>query len=203
MKPVTAEGLRRAAAKIFAPSVATRLLQLYPPVEGGDNTWMLAELYSSFIFHCDNRATALALSAAGAAPWMYSWRHAPSCNVFKGATHATEIAFVFRQPFLNPLGTANTTCEIVDDEQRLSEKISGLWARFARDGAVDPRWPRFQAPAHEATLKLDLGLFEAFDTETGYARATCNVLDKLNVTWPEFNAFVAEFMDTPTQSFVV
>merc|ERR1712232_1149857 len=112
-----------------------------------------------------------------------------------------EINYVFRQPFLYPY--EGEECERNDEEQVLSEKVSSLWARFAHEGEMDHEWPRFQAPAHEATLKLDLGFLEAFDVEMGYARGTCNVLDKLNVSFQEFSVFMAEFYDMPIQSFVV
>jgi len=181
---VTADGLRRAAGKVFPAEVAARLLELYPVVDGADNTWILADMIGDVGFVCDNRRIARALSAAGAAPWSYSWRHRPSCIGrspggigLKGATHGTEVNYVWRMPFFSRY----ETCEPVEDEEQLAERVSGLWAHFAREGTMDSRWPRFESPANEATLKLDLGLLEAFDTEMGYGRATCNVIEKLNV----------------------
>jgi len=181
LSTVTTEDLHCGAEYVWTADVAARVLKLYPAVAtpGVDNTYVLGEMLGDVMFHCDNRRFVRALSASGSDPWVYNWKHAPTCHpLAPGAFHSSEINSVFRHPFLNVTGAA-TACEPVPEERALSDAVAALWAGFARNGLMEESWPRFHTPSREIHLKLDLGLVTVADIETGYRRGQCDIVDDL------------------------
>jgi len=149
---------------------------LYPIVDGQDNRNAVVDLISDASFHCPNRAIGLALGASGAAPWMYSFKRAPACPAFKGATgaaHGMEIGYIFQEP--SPL---NSSCVAPPEDVSLAIAMGDLWGFFAREGRQVSSWPRFEANTKGQVAKLDVGLdIHNIDTETGYRRGFCVALD--------------------------
>jgi len=88
---------------------------------------------------------------------------------------------VFGHPLLSLYEQSGAECEFVAEEQALAEKVGALWAHFAREGSMDETWPRFRTPSREVNVKLDLGLVAAIDTETGYRRGQCDMIDELGL----------------------
>merc|ERR1712232_829352 len=168
--PATASQIRCAVNRAFGEDMGKKVLEIYTPIEtpGIDNRRIVAEIFGDVLFHCDNRKVAQALSKAGVAPWVYSFKRQPSCPIWIGAAHGVEIPYVFQNLDIPLIG--NSTCKASPRDERLALKISGMWADFARTGKIEKEWPRFETPLNEVNLKIDLGLLAAFDTEMGLRR---------------------------------
>jgi para-nitrobenzyl esterase len=179
--PATASDIRCAVKKTFGEKVGEKVLQVYPAVDeaGVDNRLIASQIFGAVTFHCDNRRVAQALSKAGVAPWLYSFNRQSSCSVFQGATHGAEISYVFGNPHASFLN--NTACEVSSLDIALSNKVSGMWANFSRTHRMDERWTRFESPAREVNLKIDLSLVDTFDLEYSAHRSECDVLKRIGV----------------------
>jgi len=178
--PASAAEIKCAVKKAFGDKIAEGVLQIYAPVDavGIDNRNIAAEIFGDALFHCDNRKVAQALSKAGVAPWVYSFNRQPSCPIWPGAHHGVEIAYVFQNFNAAMIPFANSTCKASPDDVRLSEKVSAMWAAFARTGTIEG-WPRFDSPGNEVNLNIDVGLLEALDTELGRHRSQCDAMDRI------------------------
>lgn len=182
----TAAHIRCAITKTFGVHVGEQVLQLYAPVEtiGIDNRHIAAEILGAALFHCGNRRMAQALSKAGVAPWVYSFNRQPSCTLIPGAYHGVEVPYVFQNLDEPTAFRDNSTCKISSHDRRLSEKISAMWAAFARTGTTDQGWQRFGSPGHEVSLNIDLGLLDAFDMQSGRHRSQCDAMDRIGALSP-------------------
>jgi len=180
-RPASAADIKCAVKKAFGDKVGEGVLQIYAPVDavGIDNRNIAAEIFGDALFHCDNRKVAQALSKAGVAPWVYSFNRQPSCDIFPGAHHGVEIAYVFQNLDETISSLSNSTCKVSPDDKRLSEKVSAMWAAFARTGTIEKGWPRFDSPGNEVNLNIDLGLLEALDTQLGRRRSQCDAMDRI------------------------
>jgi para-nitrobenzyl esterase len=178
---------------------AHKISAVYPPVEapGIDNRPMLSELVSDLVFHCDNNQVAQALANKGAAPWLYSFRHRPACNVLGfGAAHGSEIAYVF-QNFAEVYAEFNSTCTPSPEDFALSARMASLWASFARTGIPDTQWKRTTAK-DSVVLKLEASTVNRMDFETGYRASQCKVLDSILDTDEKYAPAITRLFDSIT-----
>lgn len=177
-------------------ATAAVLKGLYPLVKGQDNLRALIDLYSDVAFHCPHRDWALALDAAGASPWMYSFNRHPGCPLqpVLGAAHGFEVPYVFQQL---DKSSYDTKCHPPPEDEELARQVGDLWGFFAREGRQVSSWPLFTAKTNGPVAKLDVGFnAQQIDLETGYRRGYCARLAPLAIpafgqTSVQLNAAVA------------
>ncbi|HEY5933963.1 MAG TPA: carboxylesterase/lipase family protein [Kofleriaceae bacterium] len=157
-------GYRMIVRRLFADAT-DRVLASYPPAPTPKQAF--DTLVTDVVFTCPTRRAARALrERAPVYRFLFSHVTAGARAKGLGATHGSEIAFVF--------GTVATPTE---DERALSRAMLGYWTRFARTGdpnaAGAPSWPVYDAGADSY---LELGPIRA---RSGLRTVGCDLLDTL------------------------
>jgi para-nitrobenzyl esterase len=140
----------------FYDSAAT-VLAAYPASDFDSVNDAMANVIGDAVFICGARATARALTSAGAPVFLYHFTHPFTFPLYDdlGAYHSADIPFVFQNPYI--------TVRLNAEERVLSDAIQGYWTRFAATGdpGTDPTtsiaWPAYDA-ATDPYLTLDLTL---------------------------------------------
>eukprot|EP00747_Dinoflagellata_sp_TGD_P075739 gnl/TRDRNA2_/TRDRNA2_158854_c1_seq2.p1 gnl/TRDRNA2_/TRDRNA2_158854_c1~~gnl/TRDRNA2_/TRDRNA2_158854_c1_seq2.p1 ORF type:complete len:333 (-),score=50.52 gnl/TRDRNA2_/TRDRNA2_158854_c1_seq2:22-921(-) len=175
-KAATAGQIECTFSKAFGGDKAKTVLQLYTPAAepGVDNRDCFSDLVSDMVYHCVDRAIALAMANHSWHPWVYTWKHQPACPYVPGASHTAEMAYVFNNQH-EVYKSYNWTCDLSQEELKLGALVSKMWADFAKNLKPDPAWMPFSAP-QEMSLKLGLSTLSHYDLEGGYRRAQCDIL---------------------------
>ncbi|MEH6912238.1 MAG: carboxylesterase family protein [Oceanicoccus sp.] len=123
------------------PDEASVILDYYPVVSNDDLFDGINTLLGDHLFGMQAWFAANETARHGVPTWLYFFtRTSPAENQWAGAYHASEIPFVFNNPF--PLFPVNT----FDDA--LTNQIMTYWTNFAKRGNPNqpgmPAWPRFQ-----------------------------------------------------------
>lgn len=63
------------------------------------------------------------------------------------ASHASEIPFVFGNPYTGYVNNTNKACPFSPAEEILSERIQDAWGSIARSDDPGPAWPSYEAGA--------------------------------------------------------
>lgn len=170
----TAQELRDYAANKFGP-LAQRFLDLYP---AGDD----AEANRSYLRAYTNelawqvRQLGKYQSVRGLGTWVYHFTHVPPGQEARGATHVSELAYMFNQHEQN----ANWD----DADRALGDVMAAYWVNFARstnpNGQGLPAWPPYtgntpgnvmvlgETPVPETEMVPSAEVLEFFDA--AYAR---------------------------------
>jgi para-nitrobenzyl esterase len=132
----------------FGP-VAEKILEVYPvdPVAGTYRP--LADLFRETAFAWPSWTWARLQTKTGKSKvFVYYFDQSdaepifPNANIPKGASHASEIAYVFRHLDQNP------SAKPTDEQKALSKTISEYWTNFAKYGDPNgddlPAWPEFR-----------------------------------------------------------
>lgn len=129
------------------------------------------------IFTCPTRRTARSISQAGANTYLYRYTH-PAATPFQafglGAFHGSEIAFIFRNPYLgiNVNSDGNATA------QQLSTQMMGYWSHMAQHGNPNGRgsrpWKKYVSATDEHKV-LDVEI----SASSGLRSADCDFWDSL------------------------
>lgn len=165
----TAQELRDYATNKFGP-LAQRFLELYPA--GSD-----AEANRSYLRAFTNelawqaRQAGKYQSVRGLGTWVYLFTHVPPGQEARGATHVSELAYMFNQHEQQ----ANWT----DTDKALADTMAAYWVNFARSTNPNaqglPAWPPFtgntpgnvlvlgDAPVTETDMVPSAEVLEFFD----------------------------------------
>jgi para-nitrobenzyl esterase len=181
-----------------SPSRAAAALDLYPLTPGADNRAVLVSLMTDIAFTCPAHKLAAAVARAGSPTWVYDFMRHPSCTPphahDPGAAHSFEISYVFDNiAEMTALANAQPnarTCVLATEDLALAKTVSSLWGAFARDRKAVASWPQY-APLRQQVAKLDIGLeLDAVDTDSGYRRRQCQVLDQVGLVFEDFLAML-------------
>ncbi len=139
---------RRLLDRMFAltdPGATRRILAAYPGYPGARAR---AQVIGDKIFWAPTIEIADAHSRQHPT-YMYRFDQSTPRTRLLGATHATELGFVFGQlgDLTNPLGTSRAA-------RLTSARMMRLWGRFADEGAPERRWPAYDEQGR-ATMIID------------------------------------------------
>jgi para-nitrobenzyl esterase len=165
----TAQEFRDYATSKFGP-LAERFLALYPATD--DATANRSYLQSSSNeFAWQARQLGKYQSVRGLGTWVYFFTHVPPGQEARGATHVSELAYMFNQHQLNTNWT--------DADRAMAAAMASYWVNFA--GRTNPNaqglpaWPPYssnaagnvmvlgEAPAAETELVPSAAALEFFD----------------------------------------
>jgi para-nitrobenzyl esterase len=139
----------------YFPGHGAEIVAQYPSAAHGSVKDAAEEALGDGLFVCPTRATAKALSKAGAPTYLYHFVHEVKSSSFPGfgAFHSSEIPFIFGNPYWDiTLGA---------EEQELAKVMRGYWSRMAKSGDPNsdgaPAWPKYDA-ATDPHLVLDLSI---------------------------------------------
>lgn len=153
----TAQEFRAYAGNKFGP-FAEDFLRIYP---AGDDAQANQSYLQSFSHEMAWQLRQLGQyqSMRGLTAWIYFFTHVPPGQEARGATHVSELAYMFNQSTQN----ANWT----DTDRALADTMASYWVNFAaranpnRQGL--PAWPAYRA--NEAGHVMVLGDVAAAETE--------------------------------------
>jgi carboxylesterase type B len=153
----------------------------------------ISYIYTSVAYYCPSRRALEATINAGIPAWGYIFSHQPTCSWISvvttaealqvlGATHTSEIPFVFSQ--LTNLPEPNGTCSFDVQEDAISKAMVAAWTAMASNGnpngddnapgIIGAPWPQFNA-------SNPLGLFVGNTTSIGLLNYTqCDFFDQIN-----------------------
>lgn len=159
----------RAIVKRLFGDAADRVLAKYPatptPKQAFDT------LVTDVVFTCPTRRAARALAKrAPVYRYLFSQVTAGARAKGLGATHGSEIAFVF-----------GTVGDPTAEERALSRAMVGYWSRFAHAGQPDPGWPRYE-PGTDPYLQLG-----PIAARAGLRTTECDLLDTLAADAPDLD----------------
>jgi para-nitrobenzyl esterase len=110
-------------------------------------------------FRCAAVAQVAWHSAAGNSTYEYEFARVPAGRESEGATHASELAYVFGtldRGFVAIVGPRPS-----DIDRQVSEEVQQYWTNFAKTGDPNggklPRWPKFDAPTRAYIQFTDAG----------------------------------------------
>lgn len=118
--------------------LADKFLRLYP---ADSDSKAHAAYYQAFSAEMawNMRKLAQYQSVRGQKAWVYYFSHVPPGQEARGATHVSELAYMFNQHEQNPKWTAI--------DRQLSDQMSQYWVNFARNGNPNgkglPQWPDY------------------------------------------------------------
>ncbi|WP_462322184.1 carboxylesterase/lipase family protein [Halochromatium sp.] len=175
---------------MFSVDIARRIEAhpRYAP-RSGDNTNIMSQLITDYLFTCANRHV---LSQAEAPVWAYQFRHPPSFNIWPDIApcapatntvcHAAELPFVFANADTAEIQADPKPHQLQPSEQQLSQTLIDYWTRFAKqqnpNPAGDSDWAPFSTTSPTRFIldlktesKTDLDANCDFWDEIGYDRA--------------------------------
>jgi Carboxylesterase family len=137
-------------------------------------------------FFCPSILALQSTVAAGQPAWAYLWGHSPSCiwdysfNVagpviaqqimqLVGATHTSEIAFVFNQTTRLP--EPNGTCNLDAAEVEIAKYVVNAWTNMAETQNPGNDWPQWNPDTSMGLLVVN---------STSYGHIDFTVCQKLN-----------------------
>jgi para-nitrobenzyl esterase len=165
--------------KAFGKAKA-KIIEHFGSGDGDDTRGPVSDLLGSF-FQSGTRRLARSMSSVQPQTYRYLftmparfWLYQiPGIDDWKerfGVYHAAEIAFVFHFMLLPGLNEA---------DHALSDKMAGLWARFAATGDPNgpglPQWPKY-SQADESYLVLD----DPVSIGKGYRADHCDCIDEID-----------------------
>lgn len=164
----------------------------------GDNTNVLSQLITDYLFTCANRHV---MAQSKAPVWGYQFTHPPSYNVWPdiklcapdkdAVCHAAELPFVFANADTAQMQTSAQRHVLQPDEKRLSRMMMRYWTQFAKNrnpNADDsPRWEQFKS---ETPTRLILNTRTASKTNLG---ANCSFWDEIGYDIPGLLERVLKF----------
>jgi len=179
--------------------------------------WVATHFAGDYHYSCPSRRTGRAINKFSRSKlFLYYFAHTPRTvpfpwagvkghNKTAGASHASELEFVFLATDGKPDGMGHRL--IGDDEKLLSKTMAGYWINFARTS--DPNlpgrasrplrtnltiaWEPFTA-SREASIRLDL---PALSAAVGRNDLQCDIVDKLGVVTASLSA-TAPRISAPT-----
>lgn len=169
----------------------------YKPHDG-DNTNVLSQLITDYLFTCPNHHV---MSQSKAPVWAYQFTHPPSYNVWpeiklcapdkKTVCHAAELPFVFANPKTAQIQAKPQRHVLRPDEKRLSQLVTHYWAEFAKqenpNADANPKWVRF---SKQTPTRFILNTKTATTTDLD---ASCAFWDKIGYNMPGFLERVRKF----------
>jgi para-nitrobenzyl esterase len=165
----TAQELRDYAANKFGP-LAGRFLELYPAGDDAEANRSYLRAYTNELAW-EMRQLGKYQAVRGLGTWVYYFTHVPPGQEARGATHVSELAYMFNQHEQN----ANWT----DADKMLADAMATYWVTFA--GRTNPNaqglpaWPPYtgntpgnvmvlgDVPAAEADMVPPAEVLEFFD----------------------------------------
>lgn len=144
----TVQELRAYAQNRFGP-LADRFLELYP---AGDDTEASRSYLRAFTNELawEMRQLGKYQSVRGLGTWVYYFTRVPPGQEERGATHVSELAYVFNQHEQNPGWD--------DGDRALADTMAAYWVNFARstnpNGQYLPAWPSFRGNTAGNVLEL-------------------------------------------------
>lgn len=163
----------------LAPGHGAEVVTRYPTAMYASAKAAATAAIGDAVFVCPTRRTARALTAAGAAAFLYHFTYAPEGTLLPGlgSFHSSEVEYVFGNPSqLDPK-------PLSDDELGLSAAIMGYWSRHAAAG--DPNrdkafaWPKYDVTGDE-NIVLDLGIAK----EAHLEEDLCDFWDGIPLDFP-------------------
>jgi len=154
----------RIVKRIF-PAGADRVLKIYAPERFGSPKQAFDALVTDVVFTCPARRAARALQAKKPHVYRFVFAHARDATL--GATHGSELPFVF-----------GTVKQPSADEAALARAMVGYWTRFAHTGDPNGR----DAPAwlpYAPNTDVYLELAPRIATRANVDSAGCDLLDTL------------------------
>jgi para-nitrobenzyl esterase len=134
----TAQELRDYAATRFGP-LAERFLELYPAGDDMEANRSYLRAYTNELAW-QVRQLGEYQSVRGLGTWIYHFTHVPPGQEERGATHVSELAYMFNQHEQN----ANWD----DADRALADTMAAYWVNFARSTNPNaqglPAWPPFR-----------------------------------------------------------
>ncbi len=162
---------------------APQVLAVYPAPDDASAFWAFIRLLSDVQHTMISRAQARWMSNVGAPAYFYHFTRVPPDPrlQFKGASHATEIRYVFNTLSqgggVEVAGVGDPKL-LAEADERLAEAMQGYWTQFAATGDPNrpdlPAWPRYD-PAGDRYLELG----ETIGPREGLYRAGLAVLESL------------------------
>jgi para-nitrobenzyl esterase len=142
------QAFRSYADDKFGP-LAAQFLQLYSAGSDSEANQSYLQAYSNELAW-QQRQLGKYQSVRGLGAWIYFFTHVPPGQEARGATHVSELAYMFNQHEQN----ANWTAA----DRTLGETMSAYWVNFAArgnpNGAGLPVWPAFRANSTGSVLVL-------------------------------------------------
>lgn len=144
----TAQELRDYATNKFGP-LADRFLELYPAGDDAEANRSYLRAYTNELAW-EMRQLGKYQSVRGLGTWIYHFTRVPPGQEERGATHVSELAYVFNQHEQNPDWT--------DGDRALADTMAAYWVNFARstnpNGRDLPAWPPFRGNTPGNVLEL-------------------------------------------------
>lgn len=157
------------AGNKFGP-LASAFLQIYPAGSDAEANQSYLQAYTNELAW-QVRQLGKYQSVRGLGAWIYFFTHVPPGQEARGATHVSELAYMFNQHEQN----ANWT----DTDRALGEAMASYWVNFAARGNPNgqglPAWPAFRGNAPGQVMVL--GDTPAAETELVPAAAALEFFD--------------------------
>lgn len=113
----------------------------------------MADIVGEVAYKCPANRALTRARQSGVSVWSYEFAHQPTCAWYSaipaayldylGATHTSEIPFVFNTTTFMPL--PDGTCTFTDAEKAVAADMSGAWTAMAANGipAEESFWPQW------------------------------------------------------------
>jgi para-nitrobenzyl esterase len=182
---IQADRLRRRARTLWSGDVE-RLSKLYPMATDEQAADSARRMFGASFFLHGARSVARDVSVRGAPVYFYRFAPAKPFGMFGnlGATHATEIPYVF----------GNFTGAPPERDLDLSRAMIDAWTQFAKTGdpngaGLHPAWPRYDAKSDQY---IQFG--DAITTESALHREELDL-------WSDIYAQQRKAWSTPPKSY--
>jgi para-nitrobenzyl esterase len=134
----TAQELRDYATNKFGP-LAERFLELYPAGDDAEANRSYLRAYTNELAW-EMRQLGKYQAVRGLGTWIYHFTHVPPGQEARGATHVSELAYMFNQHEQNPNWD--------DADRALGDTMTAYWVNFARSTNPNaqglPAWPAYR-----------------------------------------------------------
>ena len=163
-------------------TTAQQIADAYPPTDYSSYAAALVRAGTDFVFRCDTRSAARALSAQGIRTWLYEFAYkfkgyidpaSEGCEVSSmvlcGDYHASELKFVFGN-FELPADKA---------DRAVSDKMGLYWTNMAKFGTPNSAAVALQWPQYHTSTDQHLSLAEPMAVQSGLAQQQCDFWDSL------------------------
>ncbi len=156
------DDLKKAISNNYGP-LADRAWAVYSRSPTDASYGTAADQWADDIsFRCAAVAQVAWHAAAGNATYEYEFARIPAGRESEGATHASELAYVFGtldRGFIAVVGPRPSGFSDID--RRVSEQMQQYWTNFAKTGDPNggelPRWPKFDASTRAYIAFVDAG----------------------------------------------